>query len=202
MHSQRVQYAIPFPDDGSRGAGHFTAMCVGLLLALWVGMSPAYAADTGAAGANVATLDEVADMPSAPEFELTDTQGKVHRLSEYRGRVVVVNFWSVWCAPCRKEMPAMQRAWEQVRDRDVLFLGVNFEDRPDQVAQFFTKISVDFPILLGGDRAMLKSWSVKGLPTTFVIDAQGRLRYQVVGEYHWDQPEALDALMAVRAAAR
>lgn len=96
----------------------------------------------------------------------------------------------------------MQRAWEQVRDRDVLFLGVNFEDRPDQVAQFFTKISVDFPILLGGDRAMLKSWSVKGLPTTFVIDAQGRLRYQVVGEYHWDQPEALDALMAVRAAAR
>ncbi len=137
-------------------------------------------------------------MPLAPEFSLTDTQGKLHRLSEYRGRVVVVNFWSVWCAPCRKEMPAMQNAWEQVRERDVLFLGVNFEDRPDQVAQFFTKISVDFPILLGGDRDMLKSWSVKGLPTTYVIDQQGRLRYQVVGEYHWDQPVALETLMSLR----
>ncbi len=92
----------------------------------------------------------------------------------------------------------MQNAWEQVRERDVLFLGVNFEDRPDQVAQFFTKISVDFPILLGGDRDMLKSWSVKGLPTTYVIDQQGRLRYQVVGEYHWDQPVALETLMSLR----
>lgn len=194
MHSQRVSNAA----TGSWSIALDASICVVLLLALWMVASPARAADTGAAGANVATLVEVAGMPSAPEFSLTDTQGKVHRLSEYRGRVVVVNFWSVWCAPCRKEMPAMQRAWEQVRERDILFLGVNFEDRPDQVAQFFSKISVDFPILLGGDRDMLKSWSVKGLPTTYVIDQQGRLRYGVVGEYHWDQPAALEALMSLR----
>ncbi len=195
MPNQRAPLAFAISTPVSRGVLRAAATFMGLLLALWAWANPARAAD---AGANVATLVEVAGMPLAPEFSLTDTEGKLHRLSEYRGRVVVVNFWSVWCAPCRKEMPAMQNAWEQVRERDVLFLGVNFEDRPDQVAQFFTKISVDFPILLGGDRDMLKSWSVKGLPTTYVIDQQGRLRYQVVGEYHWDQPVALETLMSLR----
>lgn len=198
MQSQPVQYAASLPDPRPHGVAVVAATCMGLVLALWLGLSPVHAADAGAVGGNLGTLEKVADMPPAPEFSLTDREGKVHRLADYRGRVVVVNFWSVWCAPCRKEMPAMQRAWEQARERDVTIIGVNFEDRPEQVAQFFTTISADFPILLGGDRAMLKAWSVKGLPTTFVVDPQGRLRYQVVGEYHWDQPAALETLMSLR----
>ncbi|SEF76204.1 Peroxiredoxin [Thauera chlorobenzoica] len=176
--------------------GRVLAMGAALLLA--IAAAPVRAAQAAVADGALGSLVEVEGMPQAPEFELSDTEGKRHRLSAYRGKVVVVNFWSVWCAPCRKEMPAMQRAWEQIRDRDVLILAVNFDDRPEQVSQFFSVIPVQFPVLLGGDRPMLKAWSVHGLPTTYVLDPQGRLRHRVVGEYHWDQPEALELLLGLR----
>lgn len=92
----------------------------------------------------------------------------------------------------------MQRAWEQVRDRDVLILAVNVQDPADQVEQFFEAMPVGFPVLLGGDAAMMREWSVQVLPTSLVIDPQGRARYRVIGAYHWDQPAALDALLALR----
>lgn len=176
------------------------AVAVGLSLytVAWAGASSADAAEAAAVGGAVGTLAAVPEMPAAPDFTLTDTKGDPHRLSAFRGRVVVVNFWSVWCAPCRREMPAMQRAWEQLRDQQVLILAVNFQDKAEQVAQFFSAIPVSFPVLLGGDQAMLKEWSVQGLPTTYVIDPQGRLRYRVVGEYHWDQAAALETLLALR----
>lgn len=198
MLSGRAQGAVQFDDRGRRCAARNVALWLGLLVAWAAGTGSVPAADTGVAGGSVGTLAAVPEMPAAPDFTLTDTQGQTHRLSAQRGRVLVVNFWSVWCAPCRREMPAMQRAWERLRDREVLILAVNFQDRPEQVAQFFSTISVSFPVLLGGDQAMLKKWSVQGLPTTYVIDPQGRLRYRVVGEYHWDQPAAVETLLALR----
>lgn len=144
------------------------------------------------------TLVALPELPQAPDFTLTDTQGRAHRLSDYRGRVVLINFWSVWCAPCRHEMPAMQRAWERVREQDVLILAVNLQDSVEQVAQFFETIPVQFTVLLGGDTAMMREWSVQVLPTSLVIDPQGRVRYQVIGAYDWDQPAALEALLALR----
>ncbi len=165
---------------------------LGLLGALW-GFSALAQTGTG-----IGALDALPERPQTPDFTLTDTQGRTHRLSEYRGRVVLVNFWSVWCAPCRHEMPAMQRAWERVRERDVLILAINLQDSVEQVAQFFEAIPVQFPVLLGGDTAMMREWSVQVLPTSLVIDPQGRARYQVIGAYDWDQPAALEALLALR----
>jgi peroxiredoxin len=95
-------------------------------------------------------------------------------------------------------MPAMQRAWEQVQDQQVLILAVNVQDRAEQVAQFFEALPVEFPVLLGGDATMMTAWSVQALPTSLVIDPQGRMRYRVIGAYHWDQPAALEALLALR----
>lgn len=152
----------------------------------------------GLAQADPGVLVALPEPPQAPDFTLTDTQGRAHRLSDYRGRVVLINFWATWCAPCRHEMPAMQRAWEQVRERDVLILAVNLQDSVAQVAQFFEAIPVQFPALLGGDTAMMREWSVQVLPTSLVIDPQGRARYQVIGAYDWDQPAALEALLALR----
>jgi peroxiredoxin len=165
---------------------------LGLLGALW-GFS-----GLAQTGAGIGVLDALPEQPQTPDFTLTDTRGRTHRLSEYRGRVVLVNFWSVWCAPCRHEMPAMQRAWEQVREQDVLILAVNLQDSAEQVARFLEAIPVQFPVLLGGDIAMISEWSVQALPTSLVIDPQGRARYQVIGAYDWDQPAALEVLLTLR----
>jgi len=137
------------------------------------------------------------DKPPAPAFSLVDRQGEQHALSDYRGKVVIVNFWATWCAPCRKEMPSMQRAWEQMRNQDVMLLAVNWGDTETAVAKFFKKLSVDFPVLLGGDREMTNAWSVRGLPTTFVLDPEGRIAYRIAGEMEWDEPELIDKILAL-----
>lgn len=177
---------------------HYGAQCAIPGIALWLGLLGALWGLPGLAQADVGALVALPEPRTVPNFTLTDTQGQAHRLSDYRGRVVLINFWSVWCAPCRQEMPAMQRAWEQVRDQQVLILAVNLPDRAEQVAEFFEALPVEFPVLLGGDAAMMAEWSVQVLPTSLVIDPQGRVRYRVIGAYHWDQPAALEALLALR----
>ena len=143
-------------------------------------------------------LTTVPDKPMAPDFNLPDTEGDTHRLSDYRGQVVIVNFWAVWCAPCRKEMPSMQRAWEQVRDQEVTLLAVNWGDSEEDIAKFKEKYPVDFPLLLDEDKSLPEQWGVKGLPTTFVVDPEGRLVYRIVGEREWDDPELLAQVLALK----
>ena len=92
----------------------------------------------------------------------------------------------------------MQRAWEQTRDQGVLLLAVNYGDSRENIDAFFSNLRVDFPILEGGDRAMVDQWGVKGLPTTFVIDAQGRLAYKLVGEREWDDPAVLNKVLGLK----
>lgn len=145
-------------------------------------------------------LSAVADKPPAPNFTLSDSNGKAHSLSGYQGKVVIVNFWAVWCAPCRKEMPSMQRSWEQLRTKDTVLLAVNWGDSAKAVDEFLNSlpVKVDFPILLGGDRDMTTAWGVKGLPTSFIIDPKGRIAYRVAGELKWDDPQFLEKVLALK----
>jgi len=189
---------ICFPFPYPVALSYYSAQRATQRIALWLGLLGAMWGLPGLTQADVGALVALPEPREVPDFTLTDRQGQAHRLSDYRGRVVLINFWSVWCAPCRQEMPAMQRAWEQVRDQQVLILAVNVQDRAEQVAEFFQALPVKFPVLLGGDAAMMTAWSVQVLPTSLVIDPQGRVRYRVIGAYHWDQPAALEALLALR----
>ena len=149
--------------------------------------------------ATLQVLSPLPDKPQAPDFTLQDTDGKEHSLAAYRGKVVIVNFWAVWCLPCRKEMPSMQRAWEQVRDQDVVLLAVNWGDNLKSIGQFRDSLPpMDFPLLVGGDEAMTQAWSVRGLPTTYVINTEGLMVYKLVGETEWDKPEFLDKVLELR----
>ena len=149
--------------------------------------------------ATLQVLSPIPDKPKAPDFTLKDTNGKEHSLAAYRGKVVIVNFWAVWCLPCRKEMPSMQRAWEKVRDQDVVLLAVNWGDNLKSIGQFRDSLPpMDFPFLVGGDEAMTQAWSVRGLPTTYVINPEGLMVYKLVGETEWDKPEFLDKVLEVR----
>ncbi|MCP4699489.1 MAG: redoxin domain-containing protein [Gammaproteobacteria bacterium] len=149
------------------------------------------------------SLSPVASRPVAPDFTLEDMDGNAYKLSDYRGKkVVLINFWATWCPPCRREMPSMQRAWEQVREENILLLAINVGEDEGAVFEFTANYPVDFPILFDMDSKVLGQWPVMGLPTTLAIDAQGRIAYRAVGGREWDDPELLAPLRALTGAIR
>jgi peroxiredoxin len=128
---------------------------------------------------------------------LPDIDGQIHRLSDYRGRVILVNFWATWCPPCREEMPAMQRAWEELRDERFVILAVNVGENADQIFTFTGNYDVDFPLLMDRDSSVIRDWPIKGLPTSYVIDPEGRVAYRAIGGRAWDAPRVIGQLRAL-----
>ncbi len=143
-------------------------------------------------------LQALPERPKASDFQLTDLDGTEHRLSSYRGRVVIVNFWATWCPPCREEMPSMQRAWELLEPEGIAMLAINIGEDEDTIFQFTANFPVEFPLLLDQDSATIQSWPVRGLPTTYVVDPQGRLAYRAIGGRAWDDPVLLDMVRALK----
>jgi peroxiredoxin len=139
------------------------------------------------------TMTDVADRPAAPDFALKDIDGKLRRLSENRGKVVLVNFWATWCPPCRREMPSMQRAWTHLKGENFEMYAVNVGEDEDTIFgfTFSTGVELTFPILLDRDAQIIKAWSVIALPTSFIVDPQGRIVYRAVGGREWDDPALL-----------
>jgi len=140
------------------------------------------------------TLPELPRPIAAPNFELVDLDGGLHKLTDYRGKVVVLNFWATWCPPCRYEMPSMQRGWEAAEADGVVFLGVNVGEDADTVFMFLADYSVEFPLLLDKEATVIKEYQVVGLPTTFIIDPQGRITHRVIGSREWDDAALLHVL--------
>lgn len=130
----------------------------------------------------------------APSLNLPGLDGSSHDLAALRGRVVLVNFWAVWCPPCRKEMPSMARLGARLKDRPFAILGVNEGESPEEILDFLKQVPVSFPILLDQDGQQLKPWQVFAFPTSYVVDKQGRLRLGLFGIVEWDSPEVLEKL--------
>lgn len=143
------------------------------------------------------TLTPAQQPMPAPEFTLPDLDGKPHTLADYRGKVVVLNFWATWCPPCRYEMPAMQRAWEKVRDENIVFVGVDVGEDSDTVFTFLADYPVEFPLLLDQDAKVIEQYPVTGLPTTYVIDPRGRITHRAVGGREWDDEALLKELRSL-----
>ena len=152
----------------------------------------------GAAADDHQTLTELPGRPPAPDFALTDIDGAVHRLSDFRGQVVVVNFWATWCPPCRFEMPSMQRAWEVLREDGVMILAVDVGEDAETVFTFTGDYPVDFPLLLDRDGKVVEAWPIRGLPTTFVIDPEGRMAYRAIGGRNWDDPGLMARILDLK----
>ena len=109
----------------------------------------------------------------APDFEIELIDGETVTLSGYRGEVVLLNFWGTWCPPCRAEMPALQRTWEEYKDRGVVFLGAAIYDEKADVEKFAEAFGITYPlgIDLAGDLTV--DYKVTQFPTTFLIDREG-----------------------------
>jgi len=134
----------------------------------------------------------------ATDFALTDLDGNRHRLSDYRGRVVIINFWATWCPPCRAEMPSMQRAWEQIEKEGILMLGIDVGEDEETIFQFTADYPVEFPLLMDSDSSVTNQWPVIGLPTTVVVDPGGRIVYRAIGSREWDDPALLGLVRGLK----
>jgi peroxiredoxin len=134
---------------------------------------------------------------AAPDFELIDTDGNTHRLSDYRGKTVIINFWATWCPPCREEIPSMNRAYEVLADENVEILAINMGENEDTIFIFTADYPADFPLLLDQDGAVIAEWPVKGLPTTYVVAPDGSIAYRAIGGREWDDPVFLEQIRAL-----
>jgi peroxiredoxin len=113
----------------------------------------------------------------APDFTLPAVGGANLRLQEQRGRVVLVNFWATWCGPCRVEMPHLNRLYEKYRAAGFVLLGVNIDDEPRKAADLAAKLGLRFPVLLDSEKKVSRLYDLSAMPSTVLIDRDGRVRY-------------------------
>ncbi len=129
----------------------------------------------------------------APDFKLTTVDNKDIRLSDYRGKVVFLNFWATWCPPCRMELPSMEKLSEKLKGRPFVVLAVNVdESNPDNVKSFVRQMDLTMPVLVDNGSASDK-YRVNAIPTTFIIKKDGVIYSIVNGARSWDEQSYVDA---------
>lgn len=152
---------LPLARPGAAPVGaRAAALPLAILLAALAGCGaqPAAAAPHPAAGFTVSGID-----------------GQPHRLADYRGKVVILNFWATWCIPCRAEIPDLEHEYRAHRAEGLVVLGMDYKESRDDVVAFATEYTVSYPVLLDADGRVHDAYAVGGLPQTFVIDARGRV---------------------------
>ncbi len=130
-------------------------------------------------------MEPVAGEPAAEDFTLDAIDGTSVRLDDYRDRFVLLNFWATWCAPCRKEMPALDNLHKELNSAGLEVIGIHVGPSLDMIKKFLDQVPVEFTILVDQDME-LANWGVMGLPTTFLVSPEGRIIYRAVGEREWD----------------
>ncbi|NDP47644.1 MAG: TlpA family protein disulfide reductase [Sulfuriferula multivorans] len=134
---------------------------------------------------------EAREPALAPILNARDLSGTSRSLADYRGKVVLLNFWASWCPPCLREMPSMERLRVKMAGRPLEIVALASAEGPNDVKAFLSKMKLGFPILLDTDGSNTKRWKVFALPTSFLLDVKGRVRYVLTGPTEWDEGEAL-----------
>lgn len=149
----------------------------------------------------VVSAAAVVSMPALAEsvydkLPVTNLQGEPADLNQYKGKLVLLNFWATWCPPCIKEMPSMQRLQNQLSDKPFQVVAVNLAQNARTVEGFFQQQSFEFslPVYLDEQAQGFKNFDLQGMPSSFLIDAQGNLLETVVGGREWDEPDTVEVL--------
>ncbi|OHC62125.1 MAG: hypothetical protein A2040_00635 [Rhodocyclales bacterium GWA2_65_19] len=131
-------------------------------------------------------MSPVVGVPPAPTLALPDMDGKIIDLARYRGKLVLVNFWATWCPPCRTEFPSLGRVRKLFKSTEFEVIAVNVGEDMETVFSFAATPA--FPVLFDRDALAMARWQIMGLPTTLVVDRQGRLALRAVGGREFDDP--------------
>jgi peroxiredoxin len=131
------------------------------------------------------------DPPEAPAFTLRALDGRAVQLREFRGKLVLLNFWATWCAPCLHEMPSMERLYQTFKQTEFVLLAVSMDRHGEEVAKpFVDNLQLTFPVLLDRTSEVGRQYGVRGLPSTYLIAPDGLLIGVVIGARDWYRTEA------------
>jgi thiol-disulfide isomerase/thioredoxin len=155
------------------GALLAVVLAVGLYYVNRYWIAPAVRAQTKGEGSH----------PQAPEFSLTDINGKPLKLSDFQGKVILLDFWATWCGPCRIEIPGFIQLQNRYADQGFTMIGISMDDSPEPVVDFYKQLQMNYPVAVGNDRLGELYGGMPGLPTTFVIGRDGRIYAKHVGAY-------------------
>lgn len=138
----------------------------------------------------VPKLEEIKDRPAAPDFTLSNPDGKKLALKDYRGKIVLMNFWATWCDFCREEMPAMERLYQEFKGKGFEILAVNVKDKRSDALAFVRKLKLTYPIMMDPEGEIGLLYGAFGMPTTYLIDEKGMVLARLWGPADWYSPGA------------
>jgi peroxiredoxin len=146
-----------------------------------------------------AKYEPLAVGKEAPDFTLTDLNENTHRLSDFRGKVVFLNFWATWCAPCREEMPSMEVLHKNFEKDGLVILAVSIDrvTTAKDIPPFVKGMNLTFPVLIDSWGKTDKPYKRMGVPETFIIDQQGIIREIIIGPRDWTRLDNLTTLTSL-----
>jgi len=127
-------------------------------------------------------------------FTLPDIKGETQSLTDYRGKVVLVNFWASWCMPCVEEMPELTQLKQHLAGQPFEILALNVGEGEKRVKHFAKRTSFNLSVLMDNSSKVFNEWKVEIMPTSFLIDARGRVRYRARGNPGWDNEQTLSLI--------
>jgi len=135
----------------------------------------------------------------APDFDLKDIHGQSVNLAQFKGKPVLLNFWATWCGPCREELPSMQRMHEASKKNGGFHIIAISIDRFNmkKVSRYAENLNLTFPVLVDPDRKIRNAYFIRGLPTSYLIDSEGKLRGFISGSRNWDSPASMELMKSL-----
>lgn len=176
-----------------------------LLLTYWLGNGQAWAQPTRSQGVNyklVPNLEPMKDSSPTPDFTLPDPAGKKISLKDFKGKLVFLNFWASWCLPCREEMPAMERLYQEFKGRGFVILAVNVKDNRKDALAFVKELKFTYPVVLDPDGEVGLLYGAWGIPATYLIGLKGEGLARIWGPAEWYSPGARELIKALLAEKR
>lgn len=160
---------------------------VGLFLIIFVVGYVGYSSEVKGENESYSTITSAfgstpSDFKPAPDFELPDVNGKKVRLSDFKGKVIILDFWATWCPPCRAEIPGFIELYNKYKDKGVVIIGISLDEGGvKDVLPFMKEFGINYHILIGNYKVTQDYGGIRGIPTTFVIDKKGNIRAKYVG---------------------